>query len=164
MTVNGKMFNELDQWRNDLQVYNEDYENIALLVKKYANQAYALVSEFKAPLTPIDNELLAALGIALSVQLQRLVDVRAEAAYNFRGTKNFYDRTVIGRKFQLMRGGGEKKIAANVAEGEAIQLSTKEFDIMNEAERYADISDKRWETTKELIASIRSKLDYGPKP
>lgn len=154
---------ELDQWKNDLSVYNDEYEKIALKVKDLSNQAFSLVSEFK-PLTSAQYDTLSSVGVALSVQLQRLVESRAEAAYNFRGVKNFYERTIIERKLGLMRSSREKKIAAGVAENEAVQLSTEEFELMNEAERYADVSDKRWETTERLIASIQTKLSYGQHP
>ena len=153
---------EVEQWKNDLFVYNEDYEKIALKVKDLSNRAYGLVGEFK-PLTAEQFQILASVGVALSVQLQRLVDSRAEAAYNYRGVKNFYERTLKERKLVIM-GRGEKKTAAGVAEDQALIESFAEFDLVNEAERYAETSDKRWESTERLIASVRTKLDYGQHP
>lgn len=154
---------ELEQWKNDFYEYNNEYEKVALKIKDLSNKAYNLVSEFK-PLTTAQNDILSSVGVALSVQLQRLVELRAEAAYNFRGVKNFYELTLIRHKLALMRSGREKKVAANVAENEAQQLSTEEFSLMNEAERYIEISDKRWETTERLVTSIQTKLNYGSNP
>lgn len=153
---------ELEQWKHDLFSYTEEYEKVALQIKERSNHGYGLISEYK-PLDASQVEKLKDVGVALSTQLQRLVELRSEAFYNYRALKNFYERTVIERKLAIM-GSGEKKIAAGVAENQATLESFAEFDLMNEAERYADTSDKRWEATVKLIDSLRTKLNYGSTP
>lgn len=148
---------ELDQWDNDMKAYNDKYEDIALKINQHGSKAVKLLRP-KFPSTEAATE-----SVELCVLLERLVEVCADAAYNYRGIKNFYERTLVSNKLMLMSD-KEKKVAANVAESKAIELSLKEFELLNEAERYYDIVIKRYQATERLIDSIHLKLNYGNKP
>ena len=149
---------DLEQWKNDIYVYNEEYEKVLAGIRETVKKAKRLLHQ-KKPTAEIADEL-----VNVTLGLQKLVDLNAEAGYNYRGIKGFYERTLISRKLDIMRAPGEKKVAANVAEGEAVIESQEEFALMNEAERYQTTCEKRYEATKELVASLRTKLEYGYKP
>jgi len=149
--------NELEQWKNDIWEYNKNYEAIELRIKEHSNTALKLLRR------PIPHPDVATESAELSLLLERLVEVCAEASYNYRGVKNFYEVTLMKRKLSIMRN-EEKKIAANVAEAEAVIASATEFSLMNEAERYKETSDKRYSATERLIESIHIRLNYGNKP
>lgn len=148
---------EYQEWVNSLFVYNEDYEKVNLKIKDDTKFAKRLLRQ-KQSSVGIADAL-----VDISVHLQRLVDLNAEAGYNYRGIKNFYERALITKKFEIM-GSEEKKIAANVAEGQAVLDCAEEFFLVNEAERYKDTCEKRYEATKQLVVSLQTKLAYGFKP
>lgn len=151
------MGDELAQWEKTLIEYNERYEKFDDEIKEKVKIARRLL-HLKKPSADVADSLL-----EVSLVLQRLVDFNAEAGYNARGTKNFYERSLIKRKHEIMAE-GEKKVAANVAEGQAVLDCQEMFTEMNLAELLKDTIERRYEATKELVASLRTKLEYGYKP
>ncbi len=151
------MVEELARWDKTLIEYNERYETLDDKIKEKVKIAKRLL-HLKKPSADIADAL-----IEISLLLQRLVDFNAEAGYNARGIKNFYERSLIKRKLEIMAE-GEKKIAANVAEGQAVLDCQEMFTEMNLAELLKDTCERRYEATKELVASLRTKLEYGYKP
>ena len=150
-------YDELKHWSETLIEYNERYESLNDDIKEKVKLARRLLHA-KKPSTDIADAL-----VEMSLVLQRLVDFNADAGYNARGTKNFYERSLIKRKHEIMTE-GEKKIAANVAEGQAVIDCSDVFLESNLAELLRETTEKRYEATKELVASLRTKLEYGYKP
>lgn len=144
-------------WRRTIEEYNGRYEALNDDIKATVKIAKRLLHQ-KKPTTDIADAL-----IDVSLILQRLVDFNADAGYNFRGTKEFYERSLIKRKHEIMAE-GEKKIAANVAEGLAVIDCHEEYLELNLAEMLRDTTQYRYEATKELVVSLQTKLTYGFKP
>ena len=96
------MGDELAQWKKTLIEYNERYEKFDDEIKEKVKIARRLL-HLKKPSADIADSLL-----EVSLVLQRLVDFNAEAGYNARGTKNFYERSLIKRKHEIMAEGRRK--------------------------------------------------------
>lgn len=150
-------YDELKHWSETLIEYNERYEKWNDSIKEKVKIAKRLL-HLKKPSTDVADAL-----VEMSLVLQQLVDFNADAGYNARGTKNFYERSLIKRKHEIMAE-GEKKIAANVAEGQAVIDCSDIFLESNLAELLRETTEKRYDATKELVASLRTKLEYGYKP
>ncbi len=148
---------ELKSLYDDIFRYDEKYEELNAKVKGHTKTALQRIRAHRPSADVVDvlNEL--------GMDLQKLVDIRAEAAYISRGAKQFYERTLIKRKLEIMSS-KEKKIAANVAEGMAVIDSAEEFELMNQAQMRADTSDKRYEATLGMVENLRMKLSYGYEP
>lgn len=146
---------ELEQWHSDVALYNDEYDVLAAKIREDSNTALKALRKNHPKSEAADAVT------ELSLDLQRLVEVRASAVYNFRGVKNFYERSLIQRKLEIMRNSGEKKIAANVAEGEAVIQSSDEFFLLNEVEKLYEVAEKRFSATETLIESLHLKLKYG---
>jgi hypothetical protein len=150
-------YDELKHWSDTLIEYNERYESLDNKIKEKVKFAKRLL-HLKKPSPDVADAL-----VEVSLVVQQLVDFCADAGYNARGTKNFYERSLIKRKLEIMAE-GEKKIAANVAEGQAVIDCSDIFLESNLAEMLRETTEKRYEATKELVASLRTKLEYGYKP
>lgn len=148
---------ELQSLYNDVFGYDDKYEALNAKVKEHTKTAMQRLRARRPSVDVVDalNEL--------GMDLQKLVDIRAEAAYNFRGAKQFYERMLIKRKLEIMSS-KEKKVAANVAEGMAVIDSAEEFELMSQAQMRADTSDKRYEATLGMVENLRMKLNYGYEP
>lgn len=148
---------ELKSLYDEIFRYDEKYEELNAKVKAHTKTALQRLRAHRPSADVVDvlNEL--------GMDLQKLVDIRAEAAYNSRGAKQLYERTLIKRKLEIMSS-KEKKIAANVAEGMAVIDSAEEFELMNQAQMRADTSDKRYEATLVMVENLRMKLSYGYEP
>lgn len=144
-----------EQWQSDIFAYNERYEKLNIQIRDHTNRSLRFLRS-RRPTPEVSDELL-----ELSRCLQKLVDLRAEAGYIYRGVKQFYEVTRSSHKRNLIK---EKKLAANVASDEAQELSALEFDTLNEAESNFETADRRWEATKEMLENLRTKLIYGYEP
>lgn len=144
--------NELEQIRNSIFMYDEEYETLYFKIKEHAATALKLVRSGKQPpMQTIDSV------IELSLLNQRLVETRAMAGSIFRGASNFYQITKQAHKARLIK---EKNIAEEAAEAEAISLSVEEFTLMDQAEFNLDVVDKRWASTDTMIHTLLAKLGY----
>ena len=150
-------YDELKHWSETLIEYNERYEKLNEDIKEKVKLAKRLL-HLKKPSADVADALT-----DISLILQRLVDFNADAGYNARGTKNFYERSLLKRKHEIMTE-GEKKVAANVAEGQAVIDCSDIFLESNLAEMLRETTEKRYDATKELVTSLRTKLEYGYKP
>lgn len=148
---------ELQSLYDEVFRYDEKYETLNAKVKEHTKTAMQRLRANRPSADVVDvlNEL--------GMDLQKLVDIRAEAAYISRDAKQFYERMLIKRKLEIMSS-KEKKIAANVAEGMAVIDSAEEFEMMNQAQMRADTSDKRYEATLVMVENLRMKLNYGYQP
>ena len=151
------MVDELQMWQRTLIEYNERYEKLDNDTKEKVKLAKRLLHQ-KKPSTEIADAL-----VDMALLLQKYVDFNADAGYNARGTKNFYERSLIQRKHEIMAE-GEKKVAANVAEGQAVLDCQEMFTEMNLAQLLEDTCNKRFESIGLLVESLRTKLEYGYKP
>lgn len=149
---------ELLMWQKNLVEYNERYEKFDAELKEKVKLAKRLLN-LQSPASEVADAL-----IEMSLLMQKMVDYTADAGYNARGTKNFYERSLIKRKFEIMKAETEKKIAANVAEGQAVIDCADIFHESNLADLLRETVEKRYESTKELAESLRTKLIYGYKP
>lgn len=135
--------NALEQWKNDVHVYNETYEAINRDLKQIVKEAKPLL-ESKSPSSELAN-----VAIKLSIVTQRLVDSVAAAGYNVRGINELRNITLQSEY--------NKEIPA--------EFTTLEvFELWNEARMCQVAVTNRWDATLELIRSVRSKLDYGYQP
>ena len=148
----------MESWRQSITSYNEEYEKLNRQIKHEYKQAGELLTLHKP-----NAEIAKAIN-SVAKQLARLVELRSEGGWNYRGLKNFYERTVIERKHEIMRTGKEKNLTEAMAYEEAVLASAKEFELLNLAQAYYDNVDGRFIATKLLIESLQLRLSYGENP
>ena len=148
----------MDSWRQSVESYNEEYEKLNRQIKYEYKQAGELLTLHKP------NAEIAKAISKVTVQLARLVELRSEGGWNYRGIKDFYERTLIERKQEILRTREEKNLTDDVAYEEAKLASTEEFELLNMAKAYYDNVDGRFIATRLLIESLHLRLTYGENP
>lgn len=148
----------MDSWRQSVESYNEEYEKLNRQIKYEYKQAGELLTLHKP------NAEIAKAISNVAKQLARLVELRSEGGWNYRGLKDFYERTVIERKHEILRTREEKNLTEAAAYEEAILASSEEFELLNLAQAYYDNVDGRFIATKLLIESLQLRLTYGENP
>lgn len=148
------LLNELEQWKNDVNVYNELYETLYFTMKDQVNDAF----RFMRGAMPFPDVTETATKLAKSnIKLSELV---ASAGQMSRDITNSYKITKRRHVARLVE---EKKITEAAAKLEADTLMSEEYFVMNEAEYNLDRSEKLWKSTDTLILSLLTKLSYGAK-
>ena len=148
-----------EEWRQTITAYNEEYEKVNKQIRHEYKAAKELLT-FKKP----NAEIAIAIG-NLVQQTQRLVALRSEAGFNYRGLTNFYERALIARKKEIIYlHGKEKNLADSAAYEEAVIASHEEFELLNLAQAYFDETDGRFTATKLLIDNLHLRLTYGENP
>lgn len=146
------MKSELEQFKDELFIYNEGYETLYFKMKPMVNEAF----EFLRGKIPFpESEESAA---KLSLHNIKLSEIVATAGHNCRDAKNFYDKTKAGHVARLVE---EKNIATEVALLEAETLMTEEFNLLNELEYNYDRADRLWKSTDTLILTLLRKPVYA---
>lgn len=148
----------MESWRQSVESYNEEYEKLNRQIKYEYKQAGELLTLHKP------NAEIAKAISNVAKQLARLVELRSEGGWNYRGLKDFYERTVIERKHEILRTREEKNLTEAAAYEEAILASSEEFELLNLAQAYYDNVDGRFIATKLLIESLQLRLTYGENP
>lgn len=145
---------QLDQWRNDVYVYNEEYETLYLTIKEQVNDAF----KFMRGAIPFPDVTDTVTKLAKSNI--RLSELAATAGELSRDITHAYG---ITRRQHIARLVEEKKIAEEVAELEADMLMSDEFNVMNETDYNLERTEKLWKSTDTLILSLLTKLSYESK-
>lgn len=140
---------DIKQWRNDIEVYNEEYETLYASIKSQASDAMKFLNG-KIPFPDTAES-----ATKLSFSNAKLVDIQAVAVQQFRGATKFYETTRARIIENLVE---EKKIDVELAKVKAETLLTEEFELLDEAEYNFERATKLWQSTDTLIKSLHLRL------